>query len=239
MILLESGERRAVTGSRRKNRRHPVQESIDTPPNARKEADRGRQGGFLTDLLPEPVSSDSSQKGPAADTLMHMMTTQDFQTAYQAHYPRTHRFLLSRGVTPSTAEEVAQAAWARGWERRDALRDDAKIGAWVNTIALNLLRRSAQRDKRHVELNTNIDRPTESSVPERMDAETLLAGVSEQDRSLLIMNTVEGRTSQEISEQTDLSPVAVRVRLCRAKARLRKRFTHRPSCRPRAKAASN
>lgn len=163
-----------------------------------------------------------------------MMTTQDFQTAYHEYFPRTHRFLLSRGVSPSTAEEVAQDAWARGWERRDALRNEEKVGAWVNTIALNLLRRKAQKDKRHVELNANIDNPTEIQTSERVDAEKMLGAVSDQDRDLLLMNTVEGRTSKEISVRTGLTPVAVRVRLCRAKARLRKRFG-RGECRPRTK----
>ena len=161
-----------------------------------------------------------------------MINQAEFEQAYTNHYPRTHRFLLSRGIAPTTAEEVAQAAWSKGWERREDLREAGKIGAWVNTIALNLLRRRIRQDKRTTELQQNMDSPTELTVSDRVDAEKLLGEISEQDRDLLLMHVVEGRTSREISESCSLSPVAVRVRLSRAKARLRARFTDRPTCRP-------
>jgi len=38
------------------------------------------------------------------------------------------------------AEEIAQAAWVRGWEYREQLRDPGLVGYWVNSIARNLFR---------------------------------------------------------------------------------------------------
>ncbi len=156
------------------------------------------------------------------------MTTTEFADAYAHHYNATTRFLLSRGISPSTAEEIAQAAWARGWERIGALRETSKIGAWVNTIALNLLRRHMRNSKRQVALYPNSDSPKVSPSTERTDAEKMLEALSEDDRKILLMHAVQGCTSQEIGKACRLSAVAVRVRLCRSKARLRSLFSELP-----------
>jgi len=156
------------------------------------------------------------------------MNSTQFAKAYSEYYTNTMQFLLSRGISPARAEEVAQAAWARGWERRDSLREASKIGAWVNTIALNLLRRKMRNGKREVELNPNLDSPTTTTTADRVDAEKMLGAVGGDDRKLLLMQVVEGCTSEEIGRACDMSAVAVRVRLCRAKARLRLKFGGTP-----------
>lgn len=156
------------------------------------------------------------------------MAPQEFATAYSSFYYNTTKFLLSRGISPALAEEVAQAAWTRGWERRDALREDSKIGAWVNTIALNILRRKMRSGKREVGLNPNIETAVTTASAERLDANKMLETLSKEDRRMLLMQIAEGRTSKEIGCTLGLSAVAVRVRLCRARARLRCKFAERP-----------
>ena len=49
-------------------------------------------------------------------------------------------FSVSRGAALEEAEEIAQAAWARGWEYREQLRDPGLVSYWVNSIARNLYR---------------------------------------------------------------------------------------------------
>ena len=68
------------------------------------------------------------------------MQREDYATAFQTGYGATRRFLISRGAPKDEAEEIAQAAWARGWEYRDQLRDPGLVGFWVNSIARNLFR---------------------------------------------------------------------------------------------------
>lgn len=156
------------------------------------------------------------------------MTSTEFADAYAHHYKGTVRFLLSRGISPSTAEEIAQAAWARGWERLSALRETSKVGAWVNTIALNLLRRHVQNSKRLVALYPNSDSPRVTPCAERTDAHKMLNALSEDDRRIMLMHAVQGCSSKEIGNACRLSDVAVRVRLCRSKARLRTQFSDPP-----------
>ena len=63
-----------------------------------------------------------------------------YAEAFQNGFGATRRFLISRGAPLDDAEEIAQAAWARGWEYREQLRDPGLVGFWVNSIARNLFR---------------------------------------------------------------------------------------------------
>ena len=68
------------------------------------------------------------------------MTREEYGVVYQTGCERTIRFLLSRGVSPGIAPDVAQSAWLRGWERLAQLRDPTMIVTWINSIALNKYR---------------------------------------------------------------------------------------------------
>src|SRR5271163_1008325 len=68
------------------------------------------------------------------------MTSDGYGKAYQRGFDLTVRFLISRGVQRDNAEEAAQAAWVKGWERLGQLRKDSFVVMWVNTIAMNVHR---------------------------------------------------------------------------------------------------
>ena len=68
-----------------------------------------------------------------------MIDRDSFAVAYPQHFSRTWRFLQAYGVPADLAEDVAQDAWAKGWERRHQLHRDEKIASWINTIALNFV----------------------------------------------------------------------------------------------------
>jgi DNA-directed RNA polymerase specialized sigma24 family protein len=74
------------------------------------------------------------------------LTRERYGEAYQKGFDLTVRFLLSRGAWRDNASEVAQAAWARGWEHLIQLRNERLVLTWVNTIALNLYRSVLRKD---------------------------------------------------------------------------------------------
>jgi RNA polymerase sigma factor (sigma-70 family) len=145
-----------------------------------------------------------------------------FGLAFRQGYPMTLRFLLSRGARTETAEEIAQAAWAKGWECRWQLQRPAMIGAWVNSIAKNMLKNRVRAEQKLEGLSeyANPASPFLLSV----DVKRILNRCDQRDSKILRGYYLEGYTSEEIAQQVGLTPVGVRVRLLRIRRTLRSHF---------------
>ena len=154
---------------------------------------------------------------------MTHITSMEFQNAYATGFPRTVRFIRSKGINPSDAEEIAQAAWAKGWERRRQLKCVESLSSWINSIAFNVLRNFARKAKRSTEFLPCHDRGIgPPGVPARLDLQRVTSSCSPLDRRLLWFRYVEGRSSSEAGKIVGLSAVAARIRLMRARNRIQK-----------------
>jgi len=123
------------------------------------------------------------------------------------------RFLLSKGLPLDVAEEAAQPAWTRGWERIDQLRDEEFLRTWVNAFALNMYRHLARVDGRKQPVH---DRTGEDNLnTAAIDLARLLKFCSASDRRLLL-HQMYGLTTTEIAREVDASEAAVPIRLMRA-----------------------
>jgi DNA-directed RNA polymerase specialized sigma24 family protein len=142
------------------------------------------------------------------------MTRSEYGRAYQAGFKVTVSFLASRGAPQDAAEETAQAAWTRGWERINQLRDDHLVRTWVNTIALNMYRRSAQLESRMQPLS---DQAGGADIDlAAIDLARLLSSCGSSDRALLI-HQLHGLTTSEMALAVGATEIAVRIRLLRAR----------------------
>src|SRR5579862_9961439 len=80
------------------------------------------------------------------------MPQENFGKAFQRGFGKTVGFLRSRGAPPDKAEDAAQAAWVRGLQKLNQLRDESMVVSWVNAIAINVHRRASQYEARFVNL---------------------------------------------------------------------------------------
>jgi len=142
------------------------------------------------------------------------MTRSEYGRAFEYGFPLTVRFLVARGVTHDVAEEMAQAAWARGWERIDQLRDQHVVKTWVNTIALNMYRRTAQVDGRNEPLLERAARPDVGVAS--IELASLLNSCCPSDR-VLLLHQLHGLTTSEMAREVGATEAAVRLRLMRAR----------------------
>jgi RNA polymerase sigma factor (sigma-70 family) len=153
-----------------------------------------------------------------------MMRTKEYSEAFEAGFPATRRFLLSRGAGLEEAEEIAQAAWARGWEHRDQLRDPCLVGFWVNSIARNLFR-AKFRAKTAVPVE-GIDPPYFMNL-EEIELHRLLERCSQRDRQLL-ERSLEGYSAEEIAREEGITSTGIRVRMLRIRQSLRQQLSLAP-----------
>jgi DNA-directed RNA polymerase specialized sigma24 family protein len=152
------------------------------------------------------------------------LNAEQYGNAYARGFASTTRFLISRGCPFDLAQELGQAAWVRGWEHRSQLHEPSKLVTWVNTIALNLYRTSCRRECRDVLIEL-------SEMPRLdgyLDAQTLLRGLKFAERRQLEELYLEGRAFKEVAEREKVSEVALRVRVCRIKQRLRRQVCAPP-----------
>jgi DNA-directed RNA polymerase specialized sigma24 family protein len=142
------------------------------------------------------------------------MTSNSYGQAYQAGFERTVRFLISRGARGDRAQEAAQAAWVRGWERLNQLRNDDLVLTWVNAIALNCYRASLRREV----LTQALPELTGSSAIDlsAIDAARVLRFCRPRHR-LLLLQQAEGFSTAELARDHGVTPTAIRIRLMRAR----------------------
>ena len=149
------------------------------------------------------------------------MQTDEYAGAFESGYTATRRFLLARGAPIDEAEEIAQAAWARGWEYRDQLRDPRLVGFWVNSIARNLLRARFRGP-----LTTPLEdlNPSYTMDLEAIELRRMLDLCPRRDRALL-EQSLEGYSAEEIAHTAGITSTGIRVRLLRIRQALRQHLS--------------
>jgi RNA polymerase sigma factor (sigma-70 family) len=161
--------------------------------------------------------STTEQPSPGAAA---KMTDEYFGKAYQKGFNSTVRFLLSRGLSYEVALDTAQAAWTKGWERREQLRQPGLVLTWANSIALNIYRTMLRRELQGQPL-PEFETPISLNVA-AIDVERILTNCSPNDRIVLKDHYIDGYKTREIAELRGCSEMAVRIRLFRARRKIQR-----------------
>ncbi len=154
------------------------------------------------------------------------LTETEYASAYTSGYKKTIRFLVSRGIREGDAEDAAQAAWAKGWERRAALRTPETLSFWINSIALNMFRNRYRRESKVDQLPAKEIAIPAERIASRIDLEKGLRRCSRSERLMLQQLYLAGFSSKELGRRWNLKASAVRVRIHRTKQKLRDFFAY-------------
>jgi RNA polymerase sigma factor (sigma-70 family) len=149
------------------------------------------------------------------------MKRTEYAVAFQNGYGATRRFLLSRGAALDEAEEIAQAAWVRGWEYKDQLRDPTLVGYWVNSIARNLYR-ARFRTAPMAPLD-GVDPSYMMCLEDQIEVRRILDRCPKRDRELL-EKSLEGYSAEEIAQTEGISSTGIRVRMLRIRQSVRQQL---------------
>ena len=152
-----------------------------------------------------------------------------FAELFRRHYPMVRRVCARKLRDLREADEVAQAAFVRAYERLDKCNGERRFGAWVQVIANNLCidhMRAAAR-------TTPVDEPVSEDEPIAIGPEDAvlnaeqaamiqraLATLPDRQRDVVVARDVDGRRPPEIAAALGLSLGAVDSLLLRARRRL-------------------
>lgn len=156
-----------------------------------------------------------------------------FAALFDTHRDRTFRHALRLVASAHDAEDVVGAAFFELWRRRDTVPIvDGSVLPWLLVTTTNLARNSGRGLRRYRAAIDRLPRSSDLADPaetaeERIAREQLVAAVrslGQQDAALMMLTAVEGYSPAEAAAALGISPGAARVRLHRARKRLRARL---------------
>ncbi len=164
---------------------------------------------------------------------------QDFSKIYDEYYPKIVRY-LARLVGELEAEDAAQEVFVKISRSLAKFRGESSLSTWVYRIATNAAmdhlrkpssKRSSQSpEEKDVPGDEDVgpidDRPLLDTLLMRKDMNDCIRGVVESlpadYRSVLVLSEFEGLTNSETAEIIGISLNTAKIRLHRARTKLRK-----------------
>ncbi len=156
-----------------------------------------------------------------------------FRRLLEQHRRAITSTLFACGVRcPETARDLAQDVALRAWHRLGELADPRAFPAWLRRIAANAARDHLRRRavRREEELEAAVELAADDDPHERAErvAEVrfMLAALAGEEPEVveLLLARADGVSVEELAGRTGLSEGALKMRLMRARGRLRQRL---------------
>jgi len=156
---------------------------------------------------------------------------ESFGDLYERYRGPVFAFALSCLGRREDAEDVVQDTFCRAWRSIAGFRGEARFLTWLVRIAANACAEHARRDRRKCRLGIEVDLDVDQaeSPPADLEHESIrrqaareaLDCLSTANRMLVVLCDIQGFTSTEAARAIGCSAISARVRLCRARKRLR------------------
>jgi RNA polymerase sigma-70 factor (ECF subfamily) len=170
-----------------------------------------------------------------------------FGNLFERHHPRVFRHALRLVVLPAEADEVMASAFLELWRRRDDVRlVDGSVLPWLLVTATHLSRNRVRGMIRYQRVLAKLPRDeaedaadTATDSLERLELRRQISAalrqVSAVDAALVTLTVLDGLSTAEAGAAVGLAPGAARMRLSRARGRLRALLddSHEPASQPR------
>ena len=160
------------------------------------------------------------------------MNTSQFKQKFLPLYRQI--FWTAWRLTGNTqeAEDLTQEVYLQLWTKRESLTDITNPQAYCNILVRNLYLNQIR--KKRVEITDMAGVPPitdgyglEEAVEQKQACEQvmqLIGLLPEQQRRVVMLHDMEGKTNEEIRQQTGLASTHIRVLLSRARKSIRQMF---------------
>lgn len=147
-----------------------------------------------------------------------------FGEIYGSLATELYRFALYYMKNPHDAEDAVQNACIAAFTKLDSLKKDDSFRSWFFKILYNECLKIHGSKAAKFEISSEDVSLSGESVPdmcENYDVLTLLDGLSEKERSIVILSVFENYNSNEIADILGMKPPTVRSSLSRLLTKLR------------------
>jgi len=169
--------------------------------------------------------------------------TELFEVLMRRHNQKLYR--AARSVfprDPGEAEDVVQDAWVRAFSHLEQFEGRSSLSTWLGRITLHEAWARSRRRRRMEPLDDlpagkDTAMPSQTPVPDpekdaaatemRAILEAAVDALPETYRTVFMLRSVEDMSTEETAESLDLTTDAVKTRLHRARALLRKEISAR------------
>ncbi len=191
------------------------------------------------------AAKDSEQTGPADAELVGRTLAGDrvaFESLIRRYMGAVYALALREAPRQSDAEDIAQEAFVKAFNRLSELDDPAAFRGWVRRIAVNLARDAGRRKSRRMELSDHAAGPDSANIEvpsgdpsishqfrmqeAREQVIEAIAGLPEDYAQVAAMRYIEALDYEEMAARLGLRREALRKRLHRANLMLRKALKH-------------
>jgi RNA polymerase sigma-70 factor (ECF subfamily) len=124
------------------------------------------------------------------------------------------------------AEELAQEAFCRVWEKMPTLRLRHRLVSWLYRIAHNLAVSAARRPKLAALVKEPVRNPANDQSPPGVEVHRAVARLPEPQRVVVSLRHFSGLSHEQIAHALGIPEGTVRSRLSRAYERLRPLLAH-------------
>jgi RNA polymerase sigma-70 factor (ECF subfamily) len=159
-------------------------------------------------------------------------TVMEFSEISDQYYDRVGKFVLSTVKDQWAAEDILQETFVRVRKNQESLKDPSKISSWIFRIAYNLCQDHFRQTKKsplnESEEHDKPDTRKEIFVQKQMEQQQMGQCVQDQtdqlpesQRTVLFLFDIMEFSNQEISDILGISVENVKIRLHRARKKLK------------------
>lgn len=155
-----------------------------------------------------------------------------FNIIYESHRHAIYGYLFYMTHDEEAAKDLSQETFLKIYLGLNKLKDESCIKAWCMTIARNTFLSYARKKKPFLlgdELVSANTKETSKSAEEELiqfekqkEIQDLLLKLNESERTILVLRDYEGIAYAEIADIMKLTETTVKVRIYRARNKLRK-----------------
>jgi RNA polymerase sigma-70 factor (ECF subfamily) len=152
-----------------------------------------------------------------------------FERLYRDNVNRVYAVCVRMcGGDRSRAEELAQDAFVRAWERLPQFRGDSAFSTWMHRLTVNVVleaQRGERRNRARTESEDALDIGSlvarREHHADKMDLAVAIAALPPGARTVFALHDIEGYKHEEIAEMLDITSGGSKAQLHRARRLLR------------------